>query len=117
MPPPQIFVNITSPTGGLPFVDRTFQVAGNISFLFLPTNWTLTNRFGLVTFGPVGPTASMSFVGNNWSCTGTVNPTIPWGSMIQLTIRANASFRFFHTPSEPDSETLTVETTFMVRLF
>ena len=44
MPPPQIFFNVTSPTGGLPFVDRTFTISGNISFLFIPSNWTRTNR-------------------------------------------------------------------------
>src|SRR5262245_59955159 len=110
MPPPQLFVTITSPTGGLPFVDRTFQLAGNISWLFVPSNWSLTSRSGSVTFGPDGPTVGSTFVGNNWQCTGTVSPATPWGSMVPLTVRAQATFRFFHTPSEPDSETLTVST-------
>ena len=117
MPPPQLFVNITSPTGGLPFVNRTFQLAGNISWMFTPSNWSLTNRSVSVQFGPGGPTVGGTFVGNNWTCTGTVSPSTPWGSMVQLTVSARATFRFFHTPSEPDLEILTVTTTFMVRLF
>src|SRR5262245_51934194 len=119
MPPPQLFVNITSPTGGLPFVDRTFQMAGNISWLFTPTNWSLTRKSVTVDFGPGGPSVGATFVGStlNWQCAGTVHPSVPWGSMVQLTVRAQATFRFFHTPSEPDFATLNVSTTFMVRLF
>ena len=41
MPPPQLFINITLPPGQLPPVDRTFQVGGNISWLFLPANASL----------------------------------------------------------------------------
>ena len=37
--------------------------------------------------------------------------------MVQLTIRAQATFRFFRDPGEPELATLNVSTTFMVRLF
>lgn len=119
MPPPQLFVTITSPTGGLPSVDRTFQLGGNISWLFTPSNWSLTGKRVSVQFGPGGPTVGATFnAGNlNWSCTGTVPAGIPWGSMVQLTVRADASFRFMLAPGEPDIATLNVSTTFMVRLF
>lgn len=119
MPPPQLFVTITSPTGGLPSVDRTFHLAGNISWLFVPSKWSLTGKHVSVQFGPGGPTVSATFnAGNlNWSCSGTVPASIPWGSMVQLTVSAQASFRFMLAPGEPEIETLSVSTTFMVRLF
>src|SRR4029450_13238969 len=47
---------------------------------------------------------------------GTVSPSTPWGSMVQLTVNATAAFRFFRVLGEPDIEILNVSTTFMVRL-
>jgi hypothetical protein len=119
MPPPQLFVNITSPSGGLPFVDRTFQLAGNISWMFTPTNWSLVSKGVTIQFGPGGPTLPATFSGTtlNWQCTGTVPSSIPWGSMVQLTVHAQARFRFQIVSGEPDFATLNVSTTFMVRLF
>ncbi len=112
----QLFVTITFPTGGLPTVDRTFQLRGNISFS-TPTNWTLISKNMSVQFGPGGQLVAGSFPsGNNWQCTGTVNPATPWGSMVQVTVNANASFRFFRVLQQV-VETLNVSTTFMVRLF
>src|SRR4051794_39282938 len=104
MPPPQLFVAITSPIGGLPFVDRTFQMTGNISWLFAPSNWTLTSKSVSVQFGPGGPFVGGTFSPGsvNWQCTGSVPPTTPWGSMVQLSIRAQATFRFLLAPGEPD---------------
>ena len=79
----------------LPTVDRTFQVRGNISFS-TPSNWTLISKSMSVQFGPGGQLVAGSFPsGNNWQCTGTVNPSTPWGSMVQVTVNAQASFRFF----------------------
>jgi hypothetical protein len=119
MPPPQVFFNITSPTGGLPFVDRTFALAGNISWMFVPTGRSLVSKSVTVRFGPGGSFVGAAFSGStlNWSCSGTVSPSTPWGSMVQLTITASVTFRFFRTPFEPDFETLTNTNTFMVRLF
>jgi hypothetical protein len=119
MPSPQLFVTITSPTGGLPFVDRTFQVAGNISWLFVPSNWSLTGKSVTVQFGPGGPTVGATFpaANLNWQCTGTVSPAMPWGSRVELTVRAEARFRIVLTATELDFQTLTVTTTFMVQLF
>lgn len=112
----QLFVTITFPTGGLPFVDRTFQMRGNISFS-TPANWTLIAKNMSVQFGPGGQLVAGSFPsGNNWQCTGTVNSATPWGSMVQVTVNANASFRFFRVLTQV-VETLNVSTTFMVRLF
>src|SRR4051794_27732275 len=119
MPPPQIFFNITSPTGGLPFVNRTFGVTGNISTMFVPTGWSLVSKSVTVQFGPgVSPVAA-AFIGAtmSWQCTGTVSPSTPWGSMVQLTIRASARYRFFLTPFEPDFATIENTNTFMVQLF
>ncbi len=111
----QLFIDITFPTG-VPTVDRTFQLRGNISFS-TPTNWTLTGKSMSVQFGPGGQLVAGTFPsGNNWQCTGTVSPSAPWGSFVQLTLNAQAVFRFFHTSGEPDIETLHVSTTFMVRL-
>ena len=116
MPPPQLFVNITIPAGGVPLVPRTFQVAGQISWM-VPSGYSLVSRNASVTFGPGGPTVAGAFNSQTtWQCTGTVSNSIPWGSMVQLTIRAQATFRFFLTPSEPEIVTLNVSTTFMVRL-
>jgi hypothetical protein len=119
MPPPQIFFNITSPTGGLPFVNRTFGVTGNISTLFVPTGWSLVSKSVTVQFGPGVSPVTAAFIGAtmNWQCTGTVSPSTPWGSMVQLTIRASATYRFLLTPSEPDFATIENTNTFMVRLF
>ena len=114
---PQLFVTITSPTGGLPFVDRTFQLAGNISWS-VPAGFSLTSKSVSVTYGPGGSTVGATFTAgtNNWQCTGTVNPSTPWSTMVQLSVRARASFRFFHNPFEPDQADISVDTTFMVRL-
>jgi len=114
MPPPQLFLNITSPAGNLPPVDRTFQMAGNISWLFAPDDWSLTAKGVTVQFGPGGPNMGANFVGTtlNWQCSGTVPSSIPWGSMVQLSIAAVARFATSGAPA-----TLRVSTTYMVRLF
>jgi hypothetical protein len=119
MPPPQIFFNITSPTGGLPFVNRTFGLTGNISMMFIPSNWSLVSKSVIVQFGPGGSNVAATFTTGtfNWGCTGTVNAGTPWGSMVQLTIRASATYRFLRTPFEPDFATIENTNTFMVRLF
>src|SRR5262245_46235716 len=118
MPPPQLFVTITSPPPAQPVPGRTIQVQGNISWLFVPSNWSLISKSVSVQFGPGMPFIPATFpaANLNWQCTGTVSPAAPWGSFASLTISATASFRFFLTPSEPDSETLSVSTTLMVRL-
>ena len=84
----------------------------------MPANWSLTSKRVSVQFGPGMPFTAATFpAGNlNWQCTGTVSPSSPWGSFVSITVSATASFRFFLTPSEPDSETLSVSTTLMVRL-
>jgi hypothetical protein len=111
----QLFIDITFPTG-VPTVDRTFQLRGNISW-FAPSTWTNISKSMSVQFGPGGQLVAGTFPsGNNWQCTGTVSPSAPWGSFVQLTLTARATFRFFLTPSEPEIETLLVSTTFMVRL-
>ena len=119
MPAPQVFVTITTPPGSVPTVNRTFQVGGNISFTappgytFIPTSKTAT-----VQFGPGGTLVAGTFAGTtlNWQCTGTVSPSAPWGSFVTLSVNAAATFRFFHTLSEPDFITVNVATTFVVRL-
>ena len=118
MPPPQLFFNITLPPGNLPTVDRTFQVSGNISWLFLPQNARLLNKSVTVVFGPGGSTITARSTGDSvdWRCTGTVSPSLPWGSMVQLTITARATFRTLSFPVEQTVE-LTNSNTFMVRLF
>lgn len=116
MPTPQVFFNITSPSGSLPTVDRTFQLAGNISWT-VPSGYSLTGRSVSVQFGPGGQSVNATFVsGNNWQCTGTVSAALPWSAMVTLTIHVQATFRFFHTPSEPDIDVLTNTNTFTVRL-
>ena len=119
MPPPQIFFNITSPTGGLPFVNRTFGVTGNISTQFIPPGWSMISKSVIVQFGPGGSNVGATFTTGtlNWGCTGTVSAATPWGSMVQLTIRAAATYRFLRRPSEPDFSTIENTNTFMVRLF
>src|SRR5215467_5884878 len=106
MPPPQLFINITLPPGQLPPVDRTFQLGGNISWLFTPANWSLLNRNVTVQFGPGGSTSAASFIA----------PSTPWGSMVQLSVTAQAVFRIV-IPFGGNTATLNVSTTFMVRLF
>lgn len=114
--PPQLFVNITSPSGQLPFVDRTFQIAGQISWI-VPSNYTLTSRSASVQFGPGGPTVGGTFTNiSDWQCTGTVSNSVSWGQMVELSVHAQASFRFFIVPGEPDVVNLNVSTTFVVRL-
>ena len=118
MPPPQLFINITLPPGQLPPVDRTFLVAGNISWLFLPANATLFAKSVTVQFGPGGSTSAATFSDQvNWRCTGTVSPSTPWGSMVQLTINAQAVFRISIPFGPTTTVTLNASTTFMVRLF
>ena len=109
---PQLFIDITFPTG-VPTVDRTFQLRGNISW-DAPATWTNIRKNVSVQFGPGGQLVAGAFTsGNNWQCTGTVNPLTPWGSFVQLTLSANASFRQGLLPAV---FTLNVSTTFMVRL-
>src|SRR5262245_55645990 len=116
MPAPQLFVNPTFPQPGSP-VPRTFDVMGNISWLFLPTGWGLSSKSVRVVFGTGGSNVLATFPsGLNWRCTGTVNPTQPWGTWVTLSISASATFRFFHTNGEPDFATLSVSTTMMVQL-
>ena len=87
----QLFVTITSPAGSLPTVNRTFQVGGNISWT-VPSGYSLTSKSVTVQFGTGGSTVAATFVsGLNWQCTGTVSPATPWGSMVQLTVRAQAA--------------------------
>ena len=89
---PQLFIDITFPTG-VPTVDRTFQLRGNISWS-VPATWTNISKNVSVQFGPGGQLVAGAFTsGNNWQCTGPVNPLTPWGSFVQLTLSANASFR------------------------
>jgi hypothetical protein len=116
MPPPQLFVTLTFPPGQLPPVNRTFEVAGNISWLFAPATWSLRTGSVTVQFGPGGSTSAATFSDQvNWRCTGTVSPSTPWGSMVQLTINAQAVFRI-GIPFGANA-TLNVSTTVMVRLF
>ena len=51
MPPPQLFISITSPPPAQPVPGRTIQVQGNISWLFVPSNWSLTSKSVSVQFG------------------------------------------------------------------
>ncbi len=118
MPPPQLFFNITLPPSPLSPVDRTFQMRGNISWLFAPANWSLDSRTVTVQFGPGGSTVSAAFTDQvNWQCTGTVSPSTPWGSMVQVTISAQARFRIVIPLGPTSFSTLNVSSTFMVRLF
>lgn len=111
----QLFIDITFPRG-LPTVERTFQLRGNISWM-APGAWRQVGRRMTIQFGPGGPTVAGTFSDDrNWQCTGTISPSVPFGSMVQLKVRAQAVFRFFRTPFEPDLESLEVETTFVVRL-
>ena len=58
----------------MPTVDRTFQLRGNISW-YAPANWTHISKNVSVQFGPGGQLVAGAFTsGNNWQCTGTVNP-------------------------------------------
>ena len=55
MPSPQLFVNITSPAGGLAARwTAPSRWRGNISWLFMPTNWSLVSKSVSVQFGPGG---------------------------------------------------------------
>jgi hypothetical protein len=111
---PQLFIDITFP-GQVPTVDRTFQLRGNVSWS-VPANWVNISKNVAIQFGPGGQLAAASFTsGNNWQCTGTVSPSAPWGQFLQVTLSANASFRFMRVLT-PVIETLNVSTTFMVRL-
>jgi hypothetical protein len=111
----QLYIDITFPTPGSP-VDRTFLLRGNISWS-VPSNWTNISKNVSVQFGPGGQLVAGTFTsGLNWQCTGTVNPSTPWGSWVQVTLSANASFRYFQILT-PVVVTLPVSTTFMVQLF
>src|SRR5262245_40186391 len=119
MPLPQVFVTITTPPGSVPTVNRTFQVGGSISFTQPPGyTFVATSKVATVQFGPGGSFVAGQFAGStlNWQCSGTVSPSTPWGSFVTLSIRAAATFRFFHTLGEPDFVTVEVNTTFVVRL-
>jgi len=118
VPAPQLFVTITLPAPpGAPVANRTFDVLGNISWLFVPSTWSLTSKSVRVQFGTGGSNVLATFPsGLNWRCTGTVSPTAPWGSFVTLTVSADATFRFLLAPGEPDFETLSVTTTYVVRL-
>jgi len=116
VPVPQLFVTITAPPAGSP-VNRTFEILGNISWQQVPVGWSLTSKSVRVQFGPGGSNALATFPsGFNWRCTGTVSPATPWGTFVTLTVSADATFRFLLTNREPDFETLSVTTTFVVQL-
>src|SRR5262245_61148481 len=118
MPPPQLFINITLPPGQLPPVDRTFLVAGNLSTLFLPTNASMLSGNVTVQFGPGGSTVTARLTNQpNWRCTGTVSPATPWGSFVELSISAQASFKVPGPIGTSTTVTMNKSTTFMVRLF
>ena len=118
MPNPQLFVTITRPPSAMSFVDRTFQIAGNISWMFTPQNWTLNSRTVTVQFGPGGSTLSAAFTDLvNWQCTGSASPSLPWGSMFQVTVSAQAVFRVVIPFGSTIFATLNVSTTYMLRLF
>ena len=53
MPPPQLFVTITSPTGRSA-LGRTARSrsSGNISWLFTPSNWSLTSKSAIGAIRP-----------------------------------------------------------------
>ena len=100
-------------------VGRTFTLAGRISWQYTPPTWTFTNKSATVQFGPGAPTIQATpFTGTTltWQCTGTVPASIPWGSMVPLTVSARATFRYNLAPGEPATTTLTAATMFMVRL-
>ena len=110
----ELFINITFPTG-VPTVDRTFQLRGNISWS-VPRGWRNISKNIAVQFGPGGQLVAGTFTSDtNWQCTGTVNPATPWGTFVQLTVSANASFEIFQFPTRI-VRTIPVSTTFMVRL-
>src|SRR5215218_9266955 len=110
----QLFIDVTFP-GQVPTVDRTFQLRGNISWA-VPANWVNIAKNVAVQFGPGGQLVASSFTSdNNWQCTGTVSPSAPWGTFVQVTLSANATFRFMRVLQQV-VETINVSTTFMVRL-
>ena len=98
----QLFIDITFPRG-LPTVERTFQLRGNISWM-APAAWRQVGRRMTIQFGPGGPTVAGTFSDDrNWQCTGTISPTVPFGSMVQLKVRAQAVFRSSGRPPSPTS--------------
>ena len=84
--------HLRRPGDACPTVNRTFQVAGNISFgIVHPANWSLDQqeRQRAVRAGRAElSAATFTARHTNWRCTGTVSPATPWGSMVQLTINA-----------------------------
>jgi hypothetical protein len=110
--PEQLFINITFPPG-VPTVDRTFQLRGNISW---SATGQLIGKNVTVQFGPGGQTVAATFTSDtNWQCTGMINPNTPWGQFVQLTVNANASFEVMRFPTRI-VRTIPASTTFMVRL-
>ena len=108
----QLFINITFPPG-VPTVDRTFQLRGNISW---SATGQLISKSVTVQFGPGGQTVAATFTSDtNWQCTGMINPTTPWGQFVQLTVSASASFEVMRFPTRI-VRTIPASTTFMVRL-
>lgn len=110
--PEQLFINITFPPG-VPTVDRTFQLRGNISW---SATGQLIGKSVTVQFGPGGQTVTATFTSDtNWQCTGMINPNTPWGQFVQLTVSASASFEVMRFPTRI-VRTIPASTTFMVRL-
>ena len=110
--PEQLFINITFPPG-VPTVDRTFQLRGNISW---SATGQLISKNVTVQFGPGGQTVAATFTSDtNWQCTGSINPNTPWGQFVQLTVSASASFEVMRFPTRI-VRTIPASTTFMVRL-
>ena len=63
--PEQLFINITFPTG-VPTVDRTFQLRGNISWS-VPQGWTNISKNVAVQFGPGCQLVAGTFTSDtNW---------------------------------------------------
>jgi hypothetical protein len=112
----QLFVTITAPPAASP-VNRTFDLLGNITWSQVPSGWSLVSKSVRVQYGAGGTNAVATFpVGLNWRSTGTVSNATPWGAFVTLTVTASATFRFLLTNGEPDFQTLTVTTTYVVRL-
>src|SRR5262245_33946617 len=100
--PAQLFVNVTSHAGSLSTVNRAFQVRGNIS-IQKPVGYTLISKRVSVQVG-AGPQVAATFVGAtfDWECNVSVSATLPWSSVLTVTVFADATFRFLRAPKEPD---------------
>ena len=112
----QLFITITFPPG-VPTVDRTFQLRGNISFS-TPANWTQHQQEHerAVRAGRPAGRGQHSPAATTGSAPVPSVPSTPWGSFVQLTLNANAVFQVLPGPASLSSTTLNVSTTFMVRL-